>query len=193
MYGFDKDWFSLHLGCHRSVVSHSALNVSPLTQTTVPVWGSFSCFSPPPTEGRSGPTNTPVFLLVPLSYQVSHGSIFFSVGQVLLSALSWCSACTSVSEGVFLMYLCREMYPTSTYSSAIFKSFTFALESIYSQLLQSLLHQTYFLLSFSEIVYSFFVFCFVLFFPSARTWVGKQGFILGLSHSQKTNATYSEI
>ena len=30
--------------------------------------------------------------------------IFFSAGQVLLSALSWCSACTSVSEGVFLMY-----------------------------------------------------------------------------------------
>ena len=31
--------------------------------------------------------------------------IFFSAGQVLLSALSWCSACISVSEGVFLMYL----------------------------------------------------------------------------------------
>ena len=45
--------------------------------------------------------------------------IFFSSGQVLLSALSWCSACTSVSEGVFLMYLWREMYSTSTYSSAI--------------------------------------------------------------------------
>ena len=30
--------------------------------------------------------------------------VFFSAGQVLLSALSWCSACTSVSEGVFLMY-----------------------------------------------------------------------------------------
>ena len=29
--------------------------------------------------------------------------IFFSTGQVLLSALSWCSACISVSEGVFLM------------------------------------------------------------------------------------------
>ena len=34
------------------------------------------------------------FPLVPSSYQV----------KVLLSALSWCSACTSVSEGVFLMY-----------------------------------------------------------------------------------------
>ena len=45
--------------------------------------------------------------------------IFFSTGQVLLSALSWCSACTSVSEGVFLLYLWREMYSTSSYSSTI--------------------------------------------------------------------------
>ena len=30
--------------------------------------------------------------------------IFFSAIQVLLSALIWCCACTSVSEGVFLMY-----------------------------------------------------------------------------------------
>ena len=30
--------------------------------------------------------------------------IFFSAGQLLLAALSWCSACTSVFEGVFLMY-----------------------------------------------------------------------------------------
>ena len=45
--------------------------------------------------------------------------IFFSTGQVILSVLSWCSACTSVSEGVFLMYLCREVYSMSTHSSAI--------------------------------------------------------------------------
>ena len=45
--------------------------------------------------------------------------VLFSTGQVLLSALSCCSACTSVSEGVFLMYLWREMYSTSTYSSTI--------------------------------------------------------------------------
>ena len=43
--------------------------------------------------------------------------IFFSAGQVLLSTLSWCSACTSVSDGVFLTYLWRDMYSTSTYSS----------------------------------------------------------------------------
>ena len=45
--------------------------------------------------------------------------IFFSTGQVLLSALSWCSACTSVSEGIFLMYPWREINSTSTYSSTI--------------------------------------------------------------------------
>ena len=45
--------------------------------------------------------------------------IFFSSSQVPLSALSWCSASTSVSEGVFLMCLWRGMDSMSTYSSAI--------------------------------------------------------------------------
>ena len=45
--------------------------------------------------------------------------IFFSTGQVLLSALSWCSACTSMSEVVFPMYPWIEMYSMSTYSSTI--------------------------------------------------------------------------
>ena len=44
---------------------------------------------------------------------------FFPTGQVLLSALSWRSACTSVSEGVFLMYPLREMCSMSSYSPAI--------------------------------------------------------------------------
>ena len=44
--------------------------------------------------------------------------ILFSTGQVLLSTLSWYSACTSVSE-VFLMYPRREVYSASTGSSAI--------------------------------------------------------------------------
>ena len=35
--------------------------------------------------------------------------ILFSSGQVLLSTLSWCSGCTSVSEGVFLIYLWRDV------------------------------------------------------------------------------------
>ena len=75
---------------------------------------------PPPAEGRSSPTNTPVF--PPSSFILLSSAwfyIFFSTGQVLLSALSWCSACTSVSEGVFLMYLWREMWSMSTYSSTI--------------------------------------------------------------------------
>ena len=73
---------------------------------------------PPPTEGTSSPTNTPVF--PPSSFLLSFACFykFFSAGHVLLSTLSWCSACTSVSEGIFLMYLWREMYSTSTYSSA---------------------------------------------------------------------------
>ena len=45
--------------------------------------------------------------------------IFFSAGRVFLSAFSWYSACTSVCEGVFLMYLWTEMYSMSTYSSTI--------------------------------------------------------------------------
>ena len=35
--------FLLHLGCHRSAVSLSALNVSPLTQTIALMWGSDPC------------------------------------------------------------------------------------------------------------------------------------------------------
>ena len=40
--------------------------------------------------------------------------MLFSTGQVLPSALSWCSACTFVSEGVFLMYpwRCTSHQPT---------------------------------------------------------------------------------
>ena len=76
---------------------------------------------PLPAKSRSSPNNTPVFppssFILPSFVWVY---IFFSAGQVLLSTLSWCSACTSeVSEGVFLMYPWREVYSTSTYSSAI--------------------------------------------------------------------------
>ena len=71
---------------------------------------------PPPIEGRSSPSNTTVF--PPTSFLLPSFVwfyIFFSTGQVLLSPLSWCSACTSVFEGVFLMYPRREMYSRSTY------------------------------------------------------------------------------
>ena len=75
---------------------------------------------PPPAEGRSGPTNTPAF---PPSFFILPSFawfyMFFSSGEVLLSTLSWCSARTSVSEVVFLMYPWREMYSMSTYSSTV--------------------------------------------------------------------------
>jgi len=73
---------------------------------------------PPPAEDMSTPTNTPIFS--PSSFILLSFAWFyirFSTGQVLLYAFSWCSVCTSVSEGVFLMYPWREMYSTSTYSS----------------------------------------------------------------------------
>ena len=69
-------WFSFHLGCHRSAVSLSALNVSPLTQTIAQcgVWTPASV--PTPAKGRSIPTNTPGFPPVPSSYLVFLGSIY---------------------------------------------------------------------------------------------------------------------
>ena len=66
---------------------------------------------PSPTEGRSSPTNTPVFS--PSSFILPSFAwfyIFFCSGQVLLSTFSRCSACTSVSESIFLMYPWGEMY-----------------------------------------------------------------------------------
>ena len=44
-------WFSLHLGCHRSAVSLSALNVSPLTQTIARIWRLDPCLSSPTCRG----------------------------------------------------------------------------------------------------------------------------------------------
>ena len=38
-------WFSFRLGCNRSAVSLSALNVSPLTQTIALMWGLEPCFT----------------------------------------------------------------------------------------------------------------------------------------------------
>ena len=92
---------------------------------------------PPPAKGRSSPTNTPAlppspFILPSFTWVY----IFFSAGQVLLSALSLCSAFTSVSEGVFLMYPWKEIYSMSTYSSAtlfsvLFFMVSFAVQNLY--------------------------------------------------------------
>ena len=89
--------------------------------TIAPMWFSDPASFPPPTEGRSCSTNPPIFPPSSICsiYIYAWAYILFYAGQVLLSALSWCSACTSVSEAVFLMYPWREMYSMSTYSSTI--------------------------------------------------------------------------
>ena len=66
-----------------------------------------------PHPPRAGPFLLTLLFFPPSSYILPSFVwfyIFFFTGQVLLSTLSWCSACTSVSEGVFLMYPWREMY-----------------------------------------------------------------------------------
>ena len=81
-------WFPFHWGCHRSAVSLSALNASPLTQTIALMWGLDPCLSSP----TSSPTNTLVFPLVPSSYWVLHGSIYSSPEKGMAhhsSTLTW--------------------------------------------------------------------------------------------------------
>ena len=123
MYGCGKDClilipfrlpqiscFTLSLKCFSSDSDNCpAVRIRPLLQSV---------------EGRCSPTNTPVF--PPSSFILPSFVwwfyIFFPTGQVLLSTLSWCSARIALSEGVFLMYPWREMYSTSTSSSAVFFS-----------------------------------------------------------------------
>ena len=85
------------------------------------IWGSDPCLSSPACWGQvqsySHSCFPPGSFILPSS---AWFYLFFSAGQGLLSALSWCS----VSEGAFLMYPWREMYSTSTYSSAILFSCT---------------------------------------------------------------------
>ena len=100
--------FSFHLGCHRSAVSLSALNVSPLTQTIARPQFPHPLRVGPLLLISWFPPSSSVLLSFAWCYT------FFSTGQVLLSSLSWCFARTSVSKGVFLMYPSREMYSTST-------------------------------------------------------------------------------
>ena len=93
-------WFSFYLGCHRSAISLSALNVSPLRQ--LPQCGNQTPASvTPPTVGRSSPTHTPVFPLFPSSYRILCGSIY-SFLLVRYSCL--CSA------GVLQALLCLKVY-----------------------------------------------------------------------------------
>ena len=102
--------FPLSLKCFSSDSDNCPdVRISPLLQ-----------FPYPPRAG-------PVPLVFPPSSFILQSFVwfytFFSTGQVLLAALSCCSACTSVSEGEFLMYLWSEMYPMS--SSTILLSLCF--------------------------------------------------------------------
>ena len=75
--------------------------------------------NPPPTKGRSSPTNTPVFPLVPLSYWILCGSVYFPVlsGTPLCSQLVFCMhfCLWSCIPDVFM----ERDVSTSTYSSII--------------------------------------------------------------------------
>ena len=90
-------WLSFPLVCCRWAVSLSALNVSPLTQTIAPMWGSE--FSHLPRSGRVLLTLL-FFRLVPSSYLVLHGSIY----SFLLVPYS-----CSLSAGVLHALLCLKV------------------------------------------------------------------------------------
>ena len=90
--------FSYHLGCHRSPVSLSALNVSPLTQTIALMWGSDPGFSSPTCRGFFV-----FFLFFPLvlsSYLGLHGSKY---------SFTLVRYTCPLSAGVH-MYLCLKLY-----------------------------------------------------------------------------------
>ena len=93
-------WFSFHLGCHRSAVSLSALNVS-LLRPSLQCGDRTLASVPPPTEGRSSPTNTRVLPLVPSSYWIFHGSVY-SFPLVRYSCLP--------SAGALCALLCLKVY-----------------------------------------------------------------------------------
>ena len=121
MYGCCKDYlilipfrllqvsyFTVSLKCFSDTDNCSAVGIGTLLQFPIP-W-------------RAGSVLLITLVFSPISFLLPSFtwlSVFFSSGQVLLSTLSWCSICTIVSAGVFLMYLWREMYSMSTYSSAI--------------------------------------------------------------------------
>ena len=101
-YGCGKDWFSFHLGCHRSVVSLLALNVSPLTQTIAPKWEWDPCFSSPTRWGQVWSYwHSCFFPLAPWSYWVLCGSTY-SFPVVRYPCL--------LSAGVLQALLCLKVY-----------------------------------------------------------------------------------
>ena len=95
-------WFSFHLGCHRSAVYLSALNVSPLTQTIAPMWRSDPYFSfPHPLRTRPVLLTLLFFPLVPSFYQILPSSIC-SFPLVRYSC--------PLSAGVLHALLCLKVY-----------------------------------------------------------------------------------
>ena len=68
-------WFSFHLGCHRSAVSLSALNVSSSDSDNCPSVGIGSLLQFPHLPRAGLVLLTPVFPLFPSSYRVLHGFI----------------------------------------------------------------------------------------------------------------------
>ena len=94
-------WFSFHLGCHRSAVSLSALNVSPLTQNWPDV--GLRPLLQFPHQPRAGPVLLTLlfFPLVALSYQVLCGSIY---------SFPLVRYCCLLSAGVLHALLCLKVY-----------------------------------------------------------------------------------
>ena len=85
-------WFSFHLGFHRSAVSLSALNVSPLTQTIAPMWGSDPCFSSLTCRGQVQSYSryfSPKFL-PPTEFCVGLHILFHWWGTPVCSQLMFC-------------------------------------------------------------------------------------------------------
>ena len=94
-------WFSSQSGCHRSAVSLSALNVSPLTQTIAAMWGSDACSS------------SPTCWVQIQSYQHSH----FPPSSFILLSFAWVYTSPSLvryscllSAGVLHALLCLKVY-----------------------------------------------------------------------------------
>ena len=80
------------------------------SKTIAPVWESDTCFSHPIHWGQVLSYTHSCFSLT--SFILPNFVwfyMFFSAGQVLLSVLSWCSASTSVSEGVILTSVERDV------------------------------------------------------------------------------------
>ena len=92
-------WFSFHLGFHRSPVSLSALNGSPMTIALM--WGSDHCFSSPTCRAGLVLLALLFLLLIPSSYRVLCGSKY-SFLLVRFSCL--------LSAGVLHTLLCLKVY-----------------------------------------------------------------------------------